>query len=81
MKIKENKENKTKKLFEPFSFTMEVQTEEELLELYHRFNFPSGKLLKLYTDQVPPTWTFVSNNCEDVKSLLMSKLDAYNISP
>lgn len=79
MKIKENKESKVAPKFEPFSFTMEVQTEEELIELFHRFDHPSIKLLKLYDNGIPPKWNFVSNNCDDVRRLLGEKIQFHDI--
>lgn len=81
MKVRENKDNSVKKKFEPFSFTIDVQTEEELIELYHRFVHPSGKLLKLYDNGIPPLWNFTTNNCLDVKDLILEKMKHYSVTP
>lgn len=81
MKVKENKEEIVKKKFEPFSFTVDVQTEEELIELYHRFINPSGKLLKMYDNGFPPRWSFNTNNCEDIRDLILEKFKLYDVIP
>lgn len=79
MRVKENKDAKVKKTFEPFSFTIDVQSEAELVELYHRFVHSSGKLIKMYDDGLLPKWTFTTNNCEDVLALIKDKVTYYDV--
>ena len=79
MKVKEEKENVVKRTFESFSFTIGVQSEVELIELYHRFNLESGRLLRLYDDGTPPKWDFMSNNCTEIKELLEDKVKYYDV--
>jgi len=81
MKVKEIKEAVVARKFEPFSFTIDVQTEEELIELFHRFYQPSGKLLQLYSNGIPPKWSFTTNKCTDVKDFLSSKMGYFDLEP
>lgn len=82
MKVKENAEDKVKPKFVPFSFTIDVQTEEELIELFHRFNFPSARLLRICDDKaVPWNWNFATENCLDVKKLMYDKIHEHDVKP
>lgn len=80
MKVIENSDKKVKPKFESFSFTIDVQTEEELKELYYRFFFNTPNLLKLCDIfSVPPKFSFSSENCKDVRGFLFDKVKSLDI--
>lgn len=80
MKVKENVEEKPKQKFEPFSFTVGVQTEDELVELYYRFYFETSSLLRLCdTLAIPPKYNFHGNNSRDVRKFLTEKVNSLDI--
>jgi hypothetical protein len=81
MQVQLLEEEKVKRSFVAFSFKVDVQDEDELLELYHRFNLFVGKLTRLYDDGIPPKWHFRTEKCREVNKILENKLVEFGIEP